>query len=118
MKDRGLVFRVGAAIARRRKARGLTQAQIAEMIGVEKETISRMENGVISPTLPRLQQIADIFGCSPVELLHTETGETAAHAQYIGEIIQELSENERILIVGFVTEVVRLLKTREPTTSE
>jgi transcriptional regulator with XRE-family HTH domain len=58
MKERKVAGQVGAAIAARRKAKGLTQAQIAEAIGVEKETVSRMENGVISLTLQRLQQMS------------------------------------------------------------
>ncbi|WP_235989050.1 helix-turn-helix domain-containing protein [Pseudomonas lopnurensis] len=99
-------------IAVRRKAKGLTQAQVAEIMGVEKETISRMENGVISPTLPRLQQIADILECSPSDLFRTGPTNAADHAQSIGEMIQDLPENERMLVVSFVSEVVKVFKAR------
>ncbi len=112
MKDRGLIYEVGMVIAVRRKAKGLTQAQVAEIMGVEKETISRMENGVISPTLPRLQQIADILECSPSDLFRTGPANAADHAQSIGEMIQDLPENERMLVVSFVSEVVKVFKAR------
>lgn len=112
MKDRGLVYEVGAAIAVRRKVKGLTQAQVAEIMGVEKETISRMENGVISPTLPRLQQIAEILECSPSDLFRSGPAKAADHAQSIGEMIQDLPENERMLVVSFVSEVVKVFKAR------
>jgi len=99
-------------IAVRRKAKGLTQAQVAEIMGVEKETISRMENGVISPTLPRLQQIAEILECSPSDLFRTGPASIADHAQPIGEMIPDLPANERTLVVNFVSEVVKVFKAR------
>ena len=71
MKERKVAGQVGAAIAARRKAKGLTQAQIAEAIGVEKETVSRMENGVISLTLQRLQQMSEVLDCSLSDLVRT-----------------------------------------------
>lgn len=112
MKDRGLVYEVGMRIAVRRKAKGLTQAQVAEIMGVEKETVSRMENGVISPTLPRLQQIAEILECSPGDLFRTGPANAADHARSIVEMIQDLPENERLLVVNFVSEVVKVFKAR------
>lgn len=118
MKDRGLVYEVGMAIAVRRKAKGLTQAQVAEIMGVEKETISRMENGVISPTLPRLQQIAEILECSPSDLFRTGPVKAADHAQSIGEMIQDLPQNERMLVVSFVSEVVKVFKARASASDE
>ena len=48
-------------IAIKRKEMGLTQAQIAERIAVEKETISRMESGKVAITLDRVEQFAKIF---------------------------------------------------------
>ena len=51
-------------IAIKRKQMGLTQAQIAERISVEKETISRMESGKVAITLDRVEQFAKIFHCA------------------------------------------------------
>ena len=51
-------------IAIKRKEMGLTQAQIAERIAVEKETISRMESGKVAITLDRVEQFAKIFHCA------------------------------------------------------
>ena len=112
MKEKGLAYEVGCVIAARRKAKGLTQAQVAEMMGVEKETISRMETGVISPTLPRLRQIADILECEPSDLFRSSPSETSDHANSINELIQDLHVSERVLVVTFVAEVVKVLRTR------
>lgn len=112
MKDRSVVHEVGAAIARRRRAKGLTQAQIAEVMGVEKETVSRMENGVISPTLHRLGQIAEILECPLSELFRNGSADVAEQAEAIGRMIQDLADSERALLMNLMGEIVKVLKGR------
>jgi transcriptional regulator with XRE-family HTH domain len=112
MKDRGLAGEIGAAIAVRRKAKGLTQAQVAEMMGVEKETISRIETGVISPTLNRLRQIAEILDCSLSDLFRSDSTAVSDQAESISDMIHSLPEDEREMVVRFVAEVVRVLKSK------
>ena len=48
---------IGSQIAKIRKERGLTQAQVAELVNVATETISRLERGVSIPSLKRLEKI-------------------------------------------------------------
>ena len=100
-------------IARKRKSCGLTQAQVAERLSVEKESISRMESGRIMLSLDRLQQLADVFCCSVSELLRDSSPEIEAQTQTIVELLQELSQEEREAVVRFVGEAVRLLKARK-----
>ncbi|WP_163571098.1 helix-turn-helix domain-containing protein, partial [Klebsiella pneumoniae] len=52
---------VGRAIARNRIASNLTQEQVAERLGIGNEAVSRMERGVVMPTVARLAELADIF---------------------------------------------------------
>lgn len=113
MKERTVTDHVGAAIAARRKAKGLTQAHIAEAIGVEKETVSRMENGVISLTLTRLQQMSEVLDCSLSDLVRTNAHDSHSQSQNINELIQSLPVGERVLVVNFVAEIVKVLKSRE-----
>lgn len=49
---------LGARIARHRKALGLSQTQLAEMVRVQPETLCRIETGVGTPSLPLLARIA------------------------------------------------------------
>lgn len=49
----------GFQVARLRIARGLAQAQLAEMVGTRQPSIARLENGRSAPTLPFLKRIAD-----------------------------------------------------------
>ncbi len=48
----------GYQIARLRIQRGLTQAQLAEMVGTRQPTIARLENGSSVPSLSFLERIA------------------------------------------------------------
>ncbi len=49
----------GYQIARLRVLRGLTQAQLAEMVGTRQPSIARLENGSSTPSLSFLNRIAE-----------------------------------------------------------
>lgn len=49
----------GYQIARLRIQRGLTQAQLAEMVGTRQPSIARLENGSSVPSLSFLDRIAE-----------------------------------------------------------
>ena len=42
--------RLANGLKERRTAAGLTQAQLAEMVGVTRKTVNTVENGVFSPS--------------------------------------------------------------------
>lgn len=48
----------GYQVARLRMLRGLTQAQLAEMVGTRQPSIARLENGSSTPSLSFLNKIA------------------------------------------------------------
>lgn len=48
----------GYQVARLRMLRGLTQAQLAEMVGTRQPSIARLENGSSIPSLSYLNKIA------------------------------------------------------------
>lgn len=50
---------IGCRIRKARRAAGLTQAILAEMIGLAPETISRLEHGAFVPSVPTLIKIAE-----------------------------------------------------------
>lgn len=49
-----------------RKEMNLQQAELAEMVGVRRETIGKLENGKYNPSLKLAMDIAKVFG-RPVE---------------------------------------------------
>lgn len=54
--------RIGKRIAELRKAKGLTQAQLAEKTGFPRSNIGRIETGRYSVGLDVLAKIADALG--------------------------------------------------------
>lgn len=60
---------VGRNIRRIRKARGLTQEQLAEEAGMAMRYLSGVERGEENPTLRFLAKIAEALGVPPAELL-------------------------------------------------
>lgn len=63
---------IGEFIAILRKANGLTQRQLAEMLGVSDKTVSRWERSETAPDLNLIPVIAEIFGITSDELLRGE----------------------------------------------
>ncbi len=47
---------------------GLTQAQLAEAVGVSRKTINTIENGVFTPSTILALTLADELGCSVHDL--------------------------------------------------
>lgn len=51
-----------------RKKQGLTQEQLAQLLGVTNQSVSKWESGQCCPDITLLPQLADIFGISIDEL--------------------------------------------------
>lgn len=56
-------------ITQARMAAGLTQAQLADMIGVAAQHIGRWERGERKPKIDALMRIAQALGCSVTDLI-------------------------------------------------
>ena len=52
-----------------RKSKGFKQAELAEVMGCEINTISRYETGANTPSIDQLLRLAEALGVSPMELL-------------------------------------------------
>lgn len=51
-----------------RKEKGISQAELAELVGVRRETVGKLENGMYNPSLKLAMDIAKVFGCTVEEL--------------------------------------------------
>ena len=56
-------------IKKMRRNRGLSQKQLAELIGVEQQHVSRWENGKHRPSIDILMKIAEILNCNISDLI-------------------------------------------------
>lgn len=78
---------IGKKIKALRKTRGLTQAELADRLGLERASISNYETGKRAPHLHQLEQISKVLGVS-LEYFGVETNEAhdlIARAQMVFE---------------------------------
>ena len=70
---------LGQKITNLRKARGMTQEELSEAIGVTRQTISKWELDTSTPDLDYLCKLCDLFGVTADYLIRPEkeTVETA-----------------------------------------
>lgn len=66
---------LGTRILRLRAEKGLSQEELAEALGVSRQSVSKWENGASVPELDKLVQLSELFGVSLDELVR---GEAAA----------------------------------------
>ncbi len=69
MENENVKRLIGSRIAIVRKAAGYNQDQVAEAIGVHKQTISRWESGKRAPNGEEVRTLVTLFGCSADFLL-------------------------------------------------
>ena len=62
-------------IANRRTRLGLTQLDIAKLLGLERSTVAKWETGQSLPRAELLPKLAGILGCSVDDLLKTKKEE-------------------------------------------
>ena len=60
----------GERIRREREAKGLTQEELAEAVGVSRQAVSKWENGTSDPSTSNLCALAKLYGIPVEELLH------------------------------------------------
>lgn len=63
-----------------REARGMTQGELAERMGVDRTGVNKWESEVALPRARQLPQLAEVLGCSISELFEDpgETGPVSA----------------------------------------
>lgn len=103
---------VGRAIARHRMTSGLTQEQVAEQLGIGNEAVSRMERGLVMPTVARLVELADIFQCQTADLLTEASSRISDQAKYVGQLLTKLNSHDRTLILEIVERLAGRLARR------
>ena len=89
-----------------RKARGLSQEDLADKLGVSRQAISRWEQGSTTPDMLNLKQLSELYGVSADYLIHDEY-ESDEDIPKVKETTQEFhtKENTRskvFLCLGFL----------------
>ena len=66
---------LGEKLARLRKARGMSQEQLAEALGVSRQAVSKWELGEAVPDVSRVVAMSELFGVTTDYLLKEGSGE-------------------------------------------
>jgi transcriptional regulator with XRE-family HTH domain len=103
---------IGRAIAKRRTESDYTQEQVAELLGVGNEAVSRMERGVVMPTVARLVELADIFECDAADLLTEASSRTTDQAKHLSQLLSKLSGNDKAMVIEIVERLAGRLARR------
>ena len=96
---RDFIQKVGQNLFTQRKRLGLSQADVAEQVGLEPESISRIENGLIAPTLSRLQQFGRVYGCSLIDLLGEASSLPRDLDNRLASVLTQLNETDRTFVI-------------------
>ena len=64
---------LGIMIAERRKASGMTQAELAEKMGITDKAVSKWERDISYPDISTLPHLAEVLGVSIDELMTCRT---------------------------------------------
>lgn len=73
--------KIGVFICEARKAKGLTQKQLSEALGVTDKAVSKWERGVSCPDISLLTPLAGVLGVTVTELLAGEAQLPAPEAE-------------------------------------
>lgn len=73
-----------------RNNKGLKQADVAEMLGVKKNTISNWENDKADPDIDSLIRLCTIYGISCSKLLDDAYGDSSAQTLFLSDIEQRI----------------------------
>ena len=82
----------GKKVRELRKSKGLTQEQLAEIIGMETPNISKMETGLHFPQFENLNKLSKALGVEMIELFNF--GHFKNKEELISEIIKYLKEHD------------------------
>ncbi len=78
---------VGQMIKERRLAKGMTQEELADLVGVKKSAVAKWENGRVSEIKrSNLKKLADALEVSPVQLLGDIEKRPVSVAQELADI--------------------------------
>lgn len=107
------------SIRRRRKAKGLTQKQLAAMIDVTESHISQIESGKRKPSFGILLKLGEALDCTVQDLLFGEInpatrsdGEVDGFEEF-KEIYNELTAENAASLRDFALFLVQLQKSQD-----
>ncbi|MCF0116071.1 MAG: helix-turn-helix transcriptional regulator [Erysipelotrichaceae bacterium] len=103
---------VGERVKMLRKESGITQEQLANYLGIDQTTVTKLENGTRKLNVTLMERICELFGCSEYFLLGESDAYTplcfAFRANSIAnDDLQSIAAiNKIVMNIGFMNELM------------
>lgn len=104
-RDSQILQRMGRIIARKRKVAGYTQEEVATQLGIGNEAFSRIERGLVSPGIPKLYAMAEMFECGIETFFVEGSARPTDQAQHLSAVMDKLTHADRNYVVRVVEEM-------------
>jgi transcriptional regulator with XRE-family HTH domain len=109
-REDALAKKVGKAIADRRKAVSITQEELATTLDVGIEAISRMERGVIMPSITRLVEVAEALDCPVQSLLNVGSDRAVDYGIQLAKLLNQIKPKDREVLLSIVEQLITKFK--------
>lgn len=96
-----LILRIATVVREKRKAKGLTQEELAEMAGVSSSYIGQVERGELTPSISVIAVLIDILGID-ANTLFFEESEDAPIVREISLRASRLSKESQEIVLGMI----------------
>ena len=92
---KNIAVHIGKNIAEARSAAGKKQQEVADQVGIDAVSLSRIERGHVTPSIATLDRIADTLEVPLGRLFDGISHGTAALSDRIASVMEPLSEKKR-----------------------
>lgn len=101
----------GPFLAEQRKKKALTQAELAQILHVSTAAVSKWERGKCLPELAKLEDIAEVFGISVLEVMQCRISEEPVPVESVKETYTETANLSKKQYLKTTVKVVSELLT-------
>ena len=98
MNKSDIKLKLGKSIAKARIAKDMTQEAVAEKLCIGSEAMSRIERGIVEPSITRIFELAEILNCDVQTLLGEATPNLNDKVLELSQKMAQLNTQEQ----GFV----------------
>ena len=105
----------GEKISKLKKAKKMSQIELAKITGISRDAISKYERGDVSPSVEYAKRIAEALGVSLDYLVSDSEQEEALDNEAVRRIkeIQSLPPQEKDKVFSVVDALIRDFKTKQ-----
>lgn len=110
--EKSVLIDVGLKIKIARQAKGMTQEELGDILGVQKSAVAKYENGrVVNIKRITLKKISDALGIPPFELVFneekpTEEDELSENIIRLVDLVKSVPEDKAELVLKVVKSIV------------